>query len=114
MSILIILVGAQFLNRELTSGQSANLRSLRRARMLVLKTLVFTMLAPGTVAVLIPSWILSGEPSPRFDVSGPMRLAGWALIALGAALYLRCAWEFITAGQGTPAPYDPPKELVVT
>ena len=36
------------------------------------------------------------------------------LIAPGAALYLWCAWAFVTAGQGTPAPVDPPKRLVAT
>jgi len=32
---------------------------------------------------------------------------------LGAAIYFRCAWDFAFAGRGTPAPIDPPKELVV-
>ncbi len=34
-------------------------------------------------------------------------------MALGAAIYFWCAWDFATAGQGTPAPIDPPKHLVV-
>jgi len=34
-------------------------------------------------------------------------------MALGAAIYYWCAWDFATAGQGTPAPIDPPKHLVV-
>ena len=34
------------------------------------------------------------------------------MIALGLAAYLWCAWEFATAGRGTPAPVDPPKILV--
>jgi protein-S-isoprenylcysteine O-methyltransferase Ste14 len=33
-------------------------------------------------------------------------------IALGAAFYCWCAWEFASAGRGTPAPIDPPKLLV--
>jgi protein-S-isoprenylcysteine O-methyltransferase Ste14 len=32
---------------------------------------------------------------------------------LGASIYLWCAWDFTFAGRGTPAPIDPPKELVV-
>jgi protein-S-isoprenylcysteine O-methyltransferase Ste14 len=31
---------------------------------------------------------------------------------LGAIIYLWCAWDFATAGQGTPLPVDPPKKLV--
>jgi len=34
-------------------------------------------------------------------------------ILIGASIYLRCAWDFAFAGRGTPAPIDPPKELVV-
>jgi protein-S-isoprenylcysteine O-methyltransferase Ste14 len=34
-------------------------------------------------------------------------------MAIGAAIYLRCAWDFASAGKGTPAPVDPPKRLVV-
>jgi protein-S-isoprenylcysteine O-methyltransferase Ste14 len=35
-------------------------------------------------------------------------------LALGAAVYLRCLWEFAMRGRGIPAPIDHPKELVVT
>jgi protein-S-isoprenylcysteine O-methyltransferase Ste14 len=32
---------------------------------------------------------------------------------IGWAAYFWCAWDFTVAGGGTPAPIDPPKELVV-
>lgn len=35
-------------------------------------------------------------------------------MGLGAALVLWCAWAFASAGEGTPAPMDPPKRLVAT
>ncbi len=36
------------------------------------------------------------------------------LVAAGVALYLACAfWGFTLRGHGTPAPFDPPKKLVV-
>ncbi|MBA2501702.1 MAG: isoprenylcysteine carboxylmethyltransferase family protein [Pyrinomonadaceae bacterium] len=28
-------------------------------------------------------------------------------------LYLWCAWDFTFVGKGTPAPFDPPKEIVL-
>jgi len=34
-------------------------------------------------------------------------------MALAALIYLRCAWDFTFTGRGTPAPFDPPKEIVV-
>src|SRR5262249_1425425 len=32
---------------------------------------------------------------------------------VGAVIYAWCAWEFARHGRGTPAPIDPPRELVV-
>jgi len=34
------------------------------------------------------------------------------LIAVGAAIYLWCIWDFASLGRGTPAPVDPPRRLV--
>ena len=36
-----------------------------------------------------------------------------ALLVVGAAIYFWCLWDFAVSGRGTPAPIDPPKELVV-
>jgi len=44
---------------------------------------------------------------------GILRYLGAIPILLGASIYLWCAWDFTFAGRGTPAPIDPPKELVV-
>lgn len=41
-------------------------------------------------------------------------MLGVAPFALGAAIYLWCAfWAFALVGKGTPAPIDPPRKLVV-
>jgi protein-S-isoprenylcysteine O-methyltransferase Ste14 len=44
---------------------------------------------------------------------GWARFLGLLPILLGIAIYLWCAWDFTFTGRGTPAPIDPPKELVV-
>ena len=77
----------------------------------ILKTILFTILVPGSVLVLIPSWILGALPRPE---SGPLTWLGLLLIVLGAAIYFRCAWEFAVRGLGTPAPIAPTKFLVTT
>ena len=79
----------------------------------VLKTLIFTVLVPGTVAVVLPSWMVSSAPDRGALAIGSLRYTGFALIAAGALIYLWCAWNFAITGRGTPAPIDPPKELVV-
>jgi len=81
--------------------------------MVALKTLLFTILVPGTVTVLVPYLLLSwGVQIFSFEV-GPIRILGLPPILLGAVTYLWCAWDFTFTGRGTPAPIDPPKELVV-
>ena len=81
--------------------------------MTALKTLLFTILVPGTVTVLVP-YLLLTSGFQLFPVEiGALRILGLPPILLGALTYLWCAWDFTFTGRGTPAPIDPPKELVV-
>ena len=88
--------------------------TLLRRVALFLETIVFTLVVPGTVAFWLPPVILDRA---RFQLpsswSVPQFLALIPL-ALGAAVYVRCVWEFATRGRGIPAPVDHPKALVVT
>jgi len=79
----------------------------------VLKTLIFTVLVPGTVAGWIPYSLLYAEGSRGSTPLGGFRFAGLASMLIGALIYFWCAWDFTFAGKGTPAPIDPPKQLVV-
>ncbi len=81
--------------------------------MAAIKTLIFTVLVPGSVAVYLPHLLVSSPGSPGTLSLDGFHYAGLVLILLGASIYLRCAWDFAFAGKGTPAPIDPPKELVV-
>ena len=78
-----------------------------------LKTLLFTVVVPGTVTVLLPYWFLSSEPTVFTTQLGVVRYLGLLPILLGASIYLWCAWDFAATGKGTPAPIDPPKQLIV-
>ena len=81
--------------------------------LVAIKTLIFTILVPGTVAAWIPYRLVSSPGSRGSIPLGNFRYAGLAAILIGALIYLWCAWDFAFAGKGTPAPIDPPKELVV-
>lgn len=76
----------------------------------IAKTLVFTVLVPGTVAGVVPAYLRGGvaiaSPSPWRTA------AGAAVLLAGAAIYAWCAWDFATTGRGTPSPTDPPRALV--
>jgi protein-S-isoprenylcysteine O-methyltransferase Ste14 len=81
--------------------------------MTALKTLLWSIFVPGTLTTLVPYLLLSsGIELVPVELSG-FRFIGLIPIALGALLYLWCAWDFTFSGKGTPAPFDPPKEIVV-
>lgn len=76
---------------------------------LLVKSLLFTVLVPGTVAVYVPLLIVRGH-SPASGLAFAVALA---LLIAGAAIYAWCVWDFATSGRGTPAPLGAPKKLVV-
>ncbi|HXV43296.1 MAG TPA: isoprenylcysteine carboxylmethyltransferase family protein [Anaerolineae bacterium] len=78
----------------------------------LLKTLLFTVLVPGSVTIILPYLLLNSRLPPLTINLGPARFLGWGPIVSGAIIYLWCAWDFAAAGQGTPLPADPPKMLV--
>jgi protein-S-isoprenylcysteine O-methyltransferase Ste14 len=81
--------------------------------MLLLRSIFFTFLQPGTVTVLIPYWLISSRGAGAFSNHPVLRYLGFPLIVIGAAGLLWCIWDFFSAGRGTIAPIDPPKHLVV-
>jgi protein-S-isoprenylcysteine O-methyltransferase Ste14 len=78
----------------------------------IFKTILFTVIVPGAVTVYIPLFLFGPARSSLPFALGPFRYIGIAFILLGILIYLWCAWDFVS-GRGTPAPIDPPKELVV-
>jgi protein-S-isoprenylcysteine O-methyltransferase Ste14 len=83
-----------------------------RPRSLWLRTAFFTLVVPGSVLLFVPAGLVATGLGPRWD-PGPWRWAGLALVVPGALVILRCFGDFVRRGRGTPAPYDPPRELVV-
>ena len=84
---------------------------MRRAIVPLLNTILFSIVVPGTVAGYFP-YLLTDRFAHR--ASGVVAWFAIAVIAIGAAIYLRCAWEFAVRGLGTPAPIAPTKFLVTT
>lgn len=80
--------------------------------LLFAKNLIFTIFVPGTVAFYFSYTI--GRRALAVPSFGLGRILPAApLLLTGSAIYLWSLWDFATAGRGTPAPIDPPKELVV-
>jgi protein-S-isoprenylcysteine O-methyltransferase Ste14 len=74
-------------------------------------TAIFFVLAPGTMAGLVP-WLATGWSRPDRGV-GPADVAGGLLVALGVLAVVACFARFVSEGRGTPAPVAPTAELVV-
>lgn len=79
--------------------------------LLLLRSVLFTILLPGTVAGYVPfRLILRGQDWPRW---GPLQVVALLPAVLGLSILFRCIWDFARTGRGTLAPVDPPTTLVV-
>jgi protein-S-isoprenylcysteine O-methyltransferase Ste14 len=83
----------------------------------ILRHLVAIALLPFTVAVLIPLWLARRNGTSLVLGSGLGELAlqslGLVLLSLGLLLFGASLRRFAVEGQGTLAPWDPPRRLVV-
>ena len=79
---------------------------------LLLRSLFWALLCPGTVALLCPYLILSTWESPAIETWAFNQYAGLLLAAAGLAGLAWCIYYFATSGKGTLSPADPAKKLV--
>ena len=79
--------------------------------MVALKTLIFTILVPGTILGIVP-WLLLQSSGEAVMPSLSIWLIGLLPFCLGVILYFWCAGAFTFIGKGTPAPIDAPIFLV--
>ena len=77
----------------------------------LLRTAIFVVVAPGTVAAGVPALIVSLSDADAVD--GVVLALPIAVIAVGIAGFTSCVFDFLTRGRGTPAPYEAQTELVV-
>lgn len=93
--------------------KSAQLKAMRRA-LAVIGSAMFFVLAPVTVAGVVPWWISRW----RFETLGaawlPVRVFGGLLIVAGVLILLDSFARFALEGRGTPAPVFPTRHLVIT
>ena len=82
-----------------------------------LRHLLSIAILPFTVAVLVPLWIARRHNVELTLGSGApawvLQIAGVGLLTLGLVLFAASLRRFATEGNGTLAPWDPPRVLVV-
>ena len=80
----------------------------------LIRALTYATLFIGFVLVFLPARALSAAGVARPAALAAPQLAGMIVGAAGAALALACILTFVLRGRGTPAPFDPPRRLVVS
>lgn len=83
---------------------------MSRKRMRLLPAFAAFLALPAVVAVLVP--LLIALPSIRSGL--PFRTIALIPLIVGAAVLLWCIQLFLTVGEGTLAPWDPPRRLVAS
>ena len=80
---------------------------------LVIRTITYVSLFVGLVLIYLPGHLLS-----RFGIVRPSaikleQVTGMTSGSIGAGIALWCVITFASVGKGTPAPFDPPRRLVM-
>ena len=73
----------------------------------------YSVLFIGFLLIFLPGRILSTTGIIQPAAIGVWQVAGVVLAVSGATLALTCILTFVFVGRGTPAPFDPPRRLVI-
>ena len=84
---------------------------------MVLRHVLAIAILPFTVTILVPAWIAGRyDIVPAPGASAAVRVlqgGGLVVLAIGLLLFLSSLRRFASEGEGTLAPWDPPRRLVV-
>jgi protein-S-isoprenylcysteine O-methyltransferase Ste14 len=80
---------------------------------ILIRAITYSALFIGFLLVFLPARVLSLSGIVGPAGIGAAQVAGMVVVASGAALALWCIATFVVIGRGTPAPFDPPRRLVV-
>ena len=79
----------------------------------LVRAVTYAALFIGLVLIYVPARLISWSGIDRPAAIEVRQLAGMVLGAAGAAVALWCIFTFVSIGRGTPAPFDPPRRLVI-
>jgi protein-S-isoprenylcysteine O-methyltransferase Ste14 len=79
----------------------------------LIRAVTYAALFIGLVLVYLPARFLSWSGIMRPNVIEAPQIVGMIIAVIGAAIALWCIFTFVFIGKGTPAPFDPPRRLVI-
>ena len=77
------------------------------------RAITYATLFIGFLLIYLPARLLSWSGIVRPAAIQAPQILGIAIGSFGAAIALWCVFTFVWIGKGTPAPFDPPRRLVV-
>ncbi len=79
----------------------------------VARAITYASIFMGLVLVFVPARLISWSGIGRPEANEVSQVIGMVVGGGGAVLALWCVFTFAFIGKGTPAPFDPPRRLVV-
>jgi protein-S-isoprenylcysteine O-methyltransferase Ste14 len=77
------------------------------------RAIIYATVFVGLLLVYLPSRLLSWSGIVAPATTGAPQVAGMIMVTIGTMIALWCVFTFVFIGKGTPAPFDPPRKLVV-
>ena len=77
------------------------------------RAVTYSTLFIGLLLVYVPARLLSWSGLVRPVAMEVQQVVGMVIGAAGSAVALWCIFTFALVGKGTPAPFDPPRRLVI-
>jgi protein-S-isoprenylcysteine O-methyltransferase Ste14 len=94
-----------------TGNDPSDMKIFFLIRAIILLPVMATIVIPGIILYATDSGRLDWQPEEPVDVM-PL-VTGIVLVVLGLFMAFRTVSLFVRWGDGTPAPWDPPRKLVV-
>ena len=76
------------------------------------RAITYATLFIGFLLIYLPARVLSWSGIGRPAIRGP-QMMGMIVGTAGVGVALWCIFTFVRIGRGTPAPFDPPRRLVI-
>ena len=79
----------------------------------IVRAITYATLFIGLLLIYVPSRLLSWSGIVRPTAMEGPQIMGMIIGSAGAVVALWCIFTFALIGRGTPAPFDPPRRLVI-
>ncbi|PYL49317.1 MAG: isoprenylcysteine carboxyl methyltransferase [Verrucomicrobia bacterium] len=79
----------------------------------VVRAVTYAALFIGLLFIYLPGRLLTWSGVVRPEPNSAPQIAGMIVSSIGTVIALWCIFTFVFVGKGTPAPFDPPRRLVI-